>query len=76
MVAPYTGAWIEITLYWYIRGKPLVAPYTGAWIEIIYFSALLPLLLSLPTRERGLKCRWGRRKRRWSNCRSLHGSVD
>ena len=21
MVAPYTGAWIEITLYWYIRGR-------------------------------------------------------
>ncbi|WP_404351908.1 hypothetical protein [Caproicibacterium sp. XB2] len=34
MVAPYTGAWIEIR---YIRSagrRARVAPYTGAWIEI------------------------------------------
>ena len=34
VVAPYTGAWIEIPC----RGKCVrdcfVAPYTGAWIEI------------------------------------------
>ena len=34
MVAPYTGAWIEIS--WIVGSHlfALVAPYTGAWIEI------------------------------------------
>ncbi len=39
MVAPYTGAWIEITIYrieWTARS---VAPYTGAWIEIAFKNA-------------------------------------
>jgi len=34
LVAPFTGAWIEIL---FVRGKFLfryVAPFTGAWIEI------------------------------------------
>ena len=37
-VAPYAGAWIEISIYqlWYNVG--LVAPYAGAWIEIYYVS--------------------------------------
>ena len=33
-VAPFTGAWIEITSYvnnWEVQ---TVAPFTGAWIEI------------------------------------------
>ena len=35
MVAPYTGAWIEILVV-YSTCLPLcVAPYTGAWIEIL-----------------------------------------
>ena len=34
IVAPYTGAWIEIRFRWPYRLLPLVAPYTGAWIEI------------------------------------------
>ncbi len=34
-VAPYTGAWIEISCYYCQRVLYLrVAPYTGAWIEI------------------------------------------
>ena len=36
IVAPYTGAWIEI-FYRLIRMREKsVAPYTGAWIEIQY----------------------------------------
>ena len=36
MVAPFTGAWIEIKvgLYYKHNGRA-VAPFTGAWIEII-----------------------------------------
>ena len=34
----------------------MVAPYAGAWIEMLTLVLLLVLLLvSLPTRERGLK---------------------
>ena len=34
-VAPYTGAWIEMTVGRGIHYRKPVAPYTGAWIEII-----------------------------------------
>ena len=34
-VAPYTGAWIEITFIIHLYRCIVVAPYTGAWIEII-----------------------------------------
>ena len=33
-VAPYTGAWIEISQEEYKLNRLWVAPYTGAWIEI------------------------------------------
>ena len=35
LVAPYTGAWIEIRITINVIYTRLVAPYTGAWIEII-----------------------------------------
>ena len=34
IVAPYTGAWIEIDDIMKRSIRPVVAPYTGAWIEI------------------------------------------
>ena len=34
LVAPYTGAWIEITFVGEVENFIEVAPYTGAWIEI------------------------------------------
>ena len=35
LVAPFTGAWIEILYsYLYTLYSYLVAPFTGAWIEI------------------------------------------
>ena len=37
-VAPYTGAWIEISRSSVDRGGRRVAPYTGAWIEIKPFD--------------------------------------
>ena len=33
-VAPYAGAWIEITCFYASHCRPRVAPYAGAWIEI------------------------------------------
>ena len=36
MVAPFTGAWIEIRYWAVISGvESGVAPFTGAWIEIV-----------------------------------------
>ena len=56
MVAPYTGAWIEIGIYSKLETKTKVAPYTGAWIEIIFSTMRWAIVVgSLPTRERGLK---------------------
>ncbi|WP_404351964.1 hypothetical protein [Caproicibacterium sp. XB2] len=40
-VAPYTGAWIEITTGDATINTANVAPYTGAWIEI-YPRAIAP----------------------------------
>ena len=35
MVAPFTGAWIEIFHQRHCEGIPVpVAPFTGAWIEM------------------------------------------
>ena len=34
-VAPFTGAWIEITIAKTIKAYWVVAPFTGAWIEIL-----------------------------------------
>ncbi len=35
LVAPFTGAWIEITAFVRAVSADLVAPFTGAWIEIL-----------------------------------------
>ena len=34
MVAPFTGAWIEMHTQRQIERRNQVAPFTGAWIEI------------------------------------------
>ena len=74
-VAPFAGAWIEITV---MRTKPTrsrVAPFAGAWIEMGEKESKVDKLWSLPSRERGLKWYvWLGRLRRLG--RSLRGSVD
>ena len=57
-------------------GEYDVAPFAGAWIEIVR-AAWLPCgrLRSLPSRERGLKCRTIALGVILA-CRSLRGSVD
>ena len=40
MVAPFTGAWIEIRILPLLVSTRLkVAPFTGAWIEMMTLSA-------------------------------------
>ena len=53
----------------------IVAPYAGAWIEILFLILQVSRLLSLPTRERGLKFE-SMQLHKAGNCRSLRGSVD
>ena len=55
LVAPLAGAWIEIFYYQYWREVLFVAPLAGAWIEITPDRSNLPIITSLPSRERGLK---------------------
>ena len=40
VVAPYTGAWIEIHSHSVNLSNTHVAPYTGAWIEISVHSSI------------------------------------
>ena len=46
---------LKYTLVPVERCRDHVAPYAGAWIEIWRFLRALSIILSLPTRERGLK---------------------
>ena len=56
VVAPFTGAWIEIPARIPPDGGARVAPFTGAWIEIRLWPGRGRLCSeSLPSRERGLK---------------------
>ena len=55
VVAPFTGAWIEISPVRSVTIKLVVAPFTGAWIEIFDCLPTRHLGMSLPSRERGLK---------------------
>ena len=60
-VAPFVGAWIEISVG-LVNLIPLpVAPFVGAWIEIIRtMKLMIRLLSSLRSSERGLKLSvWG-----------------
>ncbi len=54
-VAPYTGAWIEISFLGLSGLFGGVAPYTGAWIEILRERENFMAAMSHPTRVRGLK---------------------
>ena len=56
-VAPFAGAWIEMSLRVTLRAASMVAPFAGAWIEISNEEVRRWRQdMSLPSRERGLKC--------------------
>ena len=46
IVAPYLGAWIEISSTGNSSQVMTVAPYLGAWIEIAYFTARAAIVSS------------------------------
>ena len=54
-VAPFAGAWIEINSGSCPQAGHIVAPFAGAWIEMPSGRTVLTGVLSLPSRERGLK---------------------
>ena len=55
IVAPFAGAWIEISTLDSIYKNYDVAPFAGAWIEIGKVLRKKENLLSHPSRVRGLK---------------------
>ena len=55
MVAPFAGAWIEMSAVFASFVYGVVAPFAGAWIEICFSASFRSALQSLPSRERGLK---------------------
>ena len=55
-VAPFAGAWIEISSARRLRACRRVAPFAGAWIEMRKDARTGVAGRSLPSRERGLKC--------------------
>ena len=54
-VTPYAGVWIEIGYTEQGCGWIYVTPYAGVWIEIVVLLNRFDALMSLPTRECGLK---------------------
>ena len=76
LVAPFTGAWIEIYCFPHQAGTSFVAPFTGAWIEILQLQ-----YLNIYQNRRSLhgSVDWNFSFASFSkafSCRSLHGSVD
>ena len=74
-VAPLAGAWIEIHHIFVCHFLWSVAPLAGAWIEISIEQALQHAIVSLPSRERGLKSQTSSQQIH-SSRRSPRGSVD
>ena len=74
-VAPLAGAWIEIEMVDDFDVDIEVAPLAGAWIEIMARTRPSQSMLSLPSRERGLKY-FHIGSPFFNKCRSPRGSVD
>ena len=75
VVAPFTGAWIEIRAGRNFYEIDPSLPSRERGLKYSRWLCLLPWLSSLPSRERGLKSQVRLRRPR-TCCRSLHGSVD
>ena len=74
-VAPFVGAWIEITWYSCPQCAGGVAPFVGAWIEIINYYLIQQSIESLRSSERGLKYEY-MKTNNITQCRSVRRSVD
>ena len=76
MVAPYTGAWIEILWAYQYPDKSPVAPYTGAWIEIISKVDSCVTLIVAPYTGAWIEIIYPLLHLQYITCRSLYRSVD
>ena len=59
MVAPFTGAWIEIPLYLLVGRLDESLPSRERGLKLITIIPILRPIMSLPSRERGLKSQIG-----------------
>ena len=75
LVAPFTGAWIEIMLIILRVCKIASLPSRERGLKLWRVAIQDCRQGSLPSRERGLKSPWAASWRKASG-RSLHGSVD
>ena len=75
-VAPYTGAWIEISANSKNGRKKEVAPYTGAWIEITVLDFESLSVNVAPYTGAWIEIAFSSIFISSSDSRSLHGSVN
>ena len=75
-VAPFAGAWIEISMVKPCPGKAIVAPFAGAWIEIqkAFITQLNSIVAPFAGAWIEICCLWRDSSIRFS--RSLRGGVD
>ena len=76
IVAPFMGAWIEISIRQRGVWQATVAPFMGAWIEITLGLDDEEINTSLPLWERGLKCQHCQSRIPAQRGRSLRRSVN
>ena len=76
-VASFSEAWIEIRLMAPAEARLSVASFSEAWIEITVSDATaIAVILSPPSRRRGLKLRYQMLPPLQLYCRLLLGGVD
>ena len=75
-VAPYAGAWIEISQSNLGKNPLIVAPYAGAWIEIAPLVYCYCSRIVAPYAGAWIEIRYGRADGDDGHGRSLRGSVD
>ena len=75
-VAPFAGAWIEISYSTITGFKKSVAPFAGAWIEILIKRGCVGLRAVAPFAGAWIEIMYGMMVTKNITGRSLRGSVD
>ena len=76
VVAPFTGAWIEMQTVAMKRDFLMVAPFTGAWIEIVKQLFNPSDAAVAPFTGAWIEIQYRRHCRPAPQRRTLHGCVD
>ena len=76
IVAPFTGAWIEMSPTDLLEQASGVAPFTGAWIEIRMQRSARYLTTVAPFTGAWIEIPWWAISARIQRSRTLHGCVD